>query len=188
MCWGKRGLLKYQDTVFNSQYITHVSLKGAFPLFSVSGGLIIESPLWFPSFFTQGKQGAEWHTREQSCWTACWRGQPAGGGSSADSAFSLANQCSTLPGHATAATQAQIPNDGLLRPQEPHMGFLGVKKEPRVDRHTYSHPPQWRNWGFQLARRHWQCISHRGTWMKSEPDKSRVLSGLCPACSCHLLG
>lgn len=119
-------------------------------------------------------------TPESSC-----AGQPVGGGSSADSAISLANHCSWLPSHATTTTQAKIPNDGPLRPPGTSYGLLGRN---HGETHTYSHPPQWRNWGFQLARRHWQCISHRGTWVKSEPDKSRVLSGLCPACSCHLLG
>lgn len=41
---------------------------------------------------------------------------------------------------------------------------------------------------FQLERRHCCYISRRITRVKSEPDKSRVLSGICPACSCHLPG
>lgn len=104
---------------------------------------------------------------------------------------SLANQSSALPSHATTIAKADFPNDGLLRPQGPHMGCFGVWKEPWIHIHTYSHPaqqqqqPPWRN-GNLLAGHPCQCISHRRTWVKSEPDKSRVLSGLCPACSCHL--
>lgn len=55
--------------------------------------------------------------------SSCAR-QPVGKGSSADLAFSLANQCSTLPSHAITTTQAKIPNDGLLRPPRTPYGLL----------------------------------------------------------------
>lgn len=153
--------------------------KVFFPSFSVSGGLIIESAQCFLSLFTQGTQRAEWYTRGQ---TGCWRGQLS------RRCVSLVNQRSTLPSHATTTTQANIPNDGLLRSPRTPYGLLWSLKGA-MDRHKYIFTPTpMKKLGFQLARRHWQCISHWGTWVKSEPDKSRVLSGLCPACSCHLLG
>lgn len=38
--------------------------------------------------------------------------------------LSLANQSSTLPSHATTMAQANIPNDGLLRPPRTPYGLL----------------------------------------------------------------
>lgn len=60
------------------------------------------------------------------------------GGSSADTAFSLANQCSTLPSHAITTTQANIPHDGLLRPPRTPYGLLWSLKGT-VERHTHIH-------------------------------------------------
>lgn len=65
--------------------------------------------------------------------------------------------------------------------------LLSLKGTMDTDSCAHSHSTTL-GWGFQLARRHCRCISHKRTWVKSEPDKSRVLSGLCPACSCHLPG
>lgn len=52
--------------------------------------------------------------------------------------FSLANQCSIFPSHATTMSQANSPHDGLLRPPRTPC-VLRQSLKGTMDRHTHIH-------------------------------------------------
>lgn len=154
----------------------------------------MKGPLWVFFFFSQswaisalftlGEQNQdEQYTRGQPCWTAGWREQLH-----RRSFLPFANQRSKPPSHGTATASACVPDDGLLRTPRTPYGLIWSLKRNHEYTFTQLYFSNLEVGCFMLAGRHDRCISHRRTWVKSEPDKSRVLSDLCPACSCHLPG